>query len=110
MEEMGPRTIKPFSQDVVRFDGLIGSSAKSFVADPGFAPHVIAHVGIPPLVEWIGRVGMMGIHGLLDAAAAPAAIAIVDKMKDPRARFEQRRRFEAWKFGSGNDSQLPEEN
>jgi flavin-dependent dehydrogenase len=110
MEEMGPRTIKPFLQDVVRFDGLIGSLAKSFVADPAFTPQIIAHVGIPTLVEWIGHVGMMGLYGLLDSAVAPVAMPIVDKIKDPRARFEWRRRFEAWKFGSGNDYQLPEEN
>jgi hypothetical protein len=88
MEEMGPRTIKPFLQDVVRFDRLLGSLPKSFVADPAFAPQIVAHVGIPTLVEWIGHVGMMGIYGLLNTAVAPVAIPIVDKLKDPRARFE----------------------
>ena len=34
MDEMGLRTIKPFLQDVIRFDGLVGSLARSFVTDP----------------------------------------------------------------------------
>lgn len=57
MDEMGIRTIKPFLQDVVRFDGLIGSLARSFVADPTFMPQIVATVGIPELVEWMGHVG-----------------------------------------------------
>lgn len=57
MDEMGQRTIKPFLQDVVRFDGLVGSLARSFVADPLFMPQIVATVGIPELVEWLGHVG-----------------------------------------------------
>ena len=57
MNEMGQRTIKPFLQDVVRFDGLLGSLARSFVADPLFMPQIVGTVGIPELVEWLGHVG-----------------------------------------------------
>lgn len=57
MDEMGLRTMKPFLQDVVRFDGLVGSLAKSFIADPAFMPQIVATVGIPELVEWMGHVG-----------------------------------------------------
>jgi hypothetical protein len=57
MDNMGQRTIKPFLQDVVRFDGLVGSLARSFVADPLFMPQIVATVGIPELVEWLGHVG-----------------------------------------------------
>jgi hypothetical protein len=57
MDEMGQKTIKPFLQDVVRFDGLIGSLARSFVADPLFTPKIIGTVGIPELVDWMGHVG-----------------------------------------------------
>ena len=57
MNDMGLRTIKPFLQDVVRLDGLIGSLARSFVADPFFMPKIVATVGIPELVEWLGHVG-----------------------------------------------------
>lgn len=57
MNDMGQRTIKPFLQDVVRFDGLVGSLARSFAADPLFMPQIVATVGIPELVEWLGHVG-----------------------------------------------------
>ncbi|CAB9520445.1 Inherit from NOG: fad dependent oxidoreductase [Seminavis robusta] len=110
MDQMGMRTIKPFLQDVVRFDGLIGSLARSFVADPTFMPEIVAHVGIPTLAEWLGHVGMMGLYTLLDNAASPVITPFVEKLDDPREKFRWRRRMEAWKFGSGNDYVLPEEN
>ena len=110
MNDMGQRTIKPFLQDVVRFDGLIGSLARSFVADPTFMPEIVLHVGIPTLAEWLGHVGMMGLYALLDNAASPVIGPIVEKMDDPREKFKWRRRMEAWKVGSGNDYMLPEEN
>jgi hypothetical protein len=57
METMGERTIKPFLQDVVRFDGLVGSLAGSFAADPYFMPEIIGKVGVPELVNWLGHLG-----------------------------------------------------
>jgi flavin-dependent dehydrogenase len=110
MDDMGQRTIKPFLQDVVRFDGLIGSLARSFVADPTFMPEIVAHVGIPLLADWLGHVGMMGLYALMDNAVSPVITPFVEKMEDPRARFKWKRRMEAWKFGSGNDYTLPAEN
>ncbi len=43
MDDMGIDTIKPFLQDVVRVDGLVGSLARSFVADPGKTKHIVLH-------------------------------------------------------------------
>lgn len=57
MDKMGEKTMKPFLQDVVRFDGLVGSLAKSFVADPLFMPQIVLTVGLPELIEWLGHVG-----------------------------------------------------
>jgi len=110
MDDMGQRTIKPFLQDVVRFDGLIGSLARSFAADPTFMPAIVAHVGIPRLVDWMGHVAMMGLYSAFDSAVTPVITPFVDKMDNPREKFIWRRRMEAWKFGSGNDYILPEEN
>lgn len=110
MEDMGQRTIKPFLQDVVRFDGLIGSLARSFAADPMFMPQIVNHVGIPTLVEWMGHVSMMGVYAFLDGAISPVLEPVVDRMTKPREQFRWRRRMEAWKFGSGGDYILPKEN
>lgn len=107
MNSMGQRTIKPFLQDVVRFDGLVGSLARSFVADPTFMPQIVAHVGVPRLVDWLGHVSAMGLFDLLDRIAAPILRPFVDKIEDPAERYLWRRKMEAWKFGSGNDYTLP---
>jgi len=89
---------------VVRFDGLVGSLARSFVADPTFMPQIVSTVGIVELVKWIGHLGNMGKYSILDFAATPVVMKIVDKfVTDPRERFKWRRRVESWKFGSGGD-------
>ncbi|KAL7429994.1 hypothetical protein ACHAXH_006011 [Discostella pseudostelligera] len=112
MHNMGVKsTMMPFLQDVVRIDGLVGSLARSFVADPSFMPQIVAHVGIPTLVEWLGHVGMIATYHALHTAVSPILEPIVEStMKnDPRERYIWRRRIEAWKFGSGNDYVFEEE-
>jgi len=110
MDDMGERTIKPFLQDVIRFDALVGSLARSFVADPTFMPEIVAHVGIPVLADWLGHVGMMGLYSVFDSAVTPVITAFVEKMENPREKFLWKRRMDAWKYGSGRDYILPEEN
>lgn len=103
MNEMGPTTMMPFMQDVIRIDGLAGSLARSFVADPAFMPQIVAHVGVPTLVEWLGHVSMIAAYSALHSVATPLIRPFVDKMENPKERYLWRRRMEAWKFGSGND-------
>jgi len=108
LDEMGVNTIKPFLQDVVRFDGLLGSLARSFVADPLFMPQIVGHVGIPTLLEWLGHVGMIGLYTVADTVVSPVLSGVVETFeRDPRKRFRLRRQMEAWKFGSGGDYKLP---
>lgn len=107
MDDMGPRTIMPFLQDVIRVDGLVGSLARSFVSDPTFMPEIVVHVGIPSLVDWLGHVGMMTLYTGLHGGVSPILKPIVDGLKNPRTQFQWRRRMEAWKFGSGGDYILP---
>lgn len=103
MNEMGLSTMMPFLQDVVKIDGLAGSLARSFVADPQFMPQIVAHVGIPTLVEWLGHVSMITAYNVLHGAATPLITPFVDKMEDSKKKFLWRRRMDAWEFGSGND-------
>jgi len=110
MNDMGYRTIKPFLQDVVRLDGLAGSLARSFVADPTFMPQIVATVGLPELVEWLGHVGNMALYTALDAVVTPVIGPFVDRSDNPREKFRWQRRMEAWKFGCGSDYVLPESN
>lgn len=100
--------MRPFLQDVVRFDGLVGSLLRSFQADPTFMPQIVAHVGIPTLAEWVGHVSTMGTYGLLDTVVTPVFKPVMETtVKSERTKFQWRRRMEAWKFGSGNDYKLP---
>jgi hypothetical protein len=80
--EMGIHTIKPFLQDVVRVVGLVGSLARSLKADLWFMPLIVAHVGIPTLVEWLGHVAMMSLSTVLHAEMTPVISPIVNKMED----------------------------
>jgi flavin-dependent dehydrogenase len=104
MEKMGPRTIKPFLQDVVRFDALVGSLARSFAADPTFTPQILAWVGLPTLVEWVGHVGMMGTYSALDTLVSPWLRPVTDAaLRTGRRRYQLHRQMDAWRYGSGND-------
>jgi hypothetical protein len=94
MNDMGYRTIKPFLQDVVRMDGLAGSLARSFVADPTFMPQIVATVGLPELIEWLGHVGNMAAYTVFDAAVSPVISPFVDRIENPREKFSWRRRME----------------
>jgi len=102
--------MKPFLQDVVRFDGLVGSLARSFVADPIFMPQIVSTVGLPELIRWMGHVGNMGIYSFLDNAAAPVVKNLIDTLAtDPREKFKWKRRLESWKYGSGGDYKFKED-
>ena len=107
MDEMGIDTIKPFLQDVIRIDGLVGSLSRAFIADPFFMPQIVGHVGISALFDWLGHVFMMMLYTILHSAVSPIITSSVNNMKDERERFLWRRRMEAWKFGSGCDYVLP---
>jgi len=73
-------------------------------------PEIVLHVGLPSLVDWLGHVGMMTLYTGLHGCVSPVLKPFVDNLDNPRAQFQWRRRMEAWKFGSGGDYILPDEN
>ena len=96
--------MKPFLQDVLRFDGLVGSLSRSLAADPTFVPSIIAWVGLPTIVDWVGHVGMMGTYAALDNFVTPFLRPIGDRtFKSPETKYYLHRKMDAWKYGSGND-------
>jgi hypothetical protein len=107
MNEMGIDTIKPFLQDVVRIDGLVGSLAGSFKADPFFMPQIISHVGIPTLASWLGHVSNMAVYTVCHSVVSPFLKAYLSNVDDKQFKFRMNRLMEAWKFGSGSDYILP---
>ena len=87
MDEMGQRTIKPFLQDVIRFDGLVGSLARSFIRDPLFMPEIIATVGLPALVDWMGHVGNVSLRRKLITFFRTRASPRCSRILDGHIRF-----------------------
>lgn len=109
MDDMGKKTIMPFLQDVVRLDGLLGSLSRSFVADPTFMPQIVAHVGLPRLIDWMGHVSMIALYTGFHTAVTPVLKPLTMNMKDPRRRFRLLRQMDAWEYGSGMDYKFEEE-
>merc|ERR1712224_801605 len=85
--------------------------AGSFVADPTFMPQIVATIGLPELVEWLGHVGNMGKYAALDRYVSPLLRNYYIESKylkhKPRERFRWKRRLESWKYGSGGDYKFP---
>ena len=103
MYDSGPNTINPFMQDVLKFDALVGTMISGILADPKLMVDLVQHVGLPKTLDFLGHVANMGLYGLLDASVSPFMEKMIKNMKDPRKKFQWRRRLEAWKYGSGND-------
>ena len=112
MNEMGDKTMLPFMQDVVRFDGLIASLTWSFFKDPLFTLPIVRHVGIGTLADWIGHVSMLGLYTGLHNVASPVIKPWVEANDDgrievlklrEREKFELKRKMEQWEYGSGSD-------
>ena len=80
---------------VVRVDGLVGSLAISLKADLLFMPLIVADVGIPTLVEWLGHVAIMSLYTVLHAEMTPVVSPIVNKMEDCSLRNLLWHRMEA---------------
>lgn len=103
MSDAGPRTVSPLMHDVLRFDALATTLVAGIFADPLLMGELVKHVGPSKLSDFLGHVAKMGIYSLLDTAVAPIMEKMMDRIDDPRTKFQMRRRMENWKYGSGND-------
>ncbi len=91
---------------MLQFGPLVSTMVGQMVRDPGFVPQLIVHIGLAPLVEWLGHVAALGGYTLLHAAVAPAVRARLLPQLTPREQFKWRRTLEAWEFGSGKDYKM----
>jgi hypothetical protein len=57
----GNKTMKPYPQEVVRFDLLVESLARNVAMDPLFLPKVLSTVGLPEVTNLLGHVGNVSI-------------------------------------------------
>eukprot|EP00797_Seminavis_robusta_P018807 Sro2822_g337970.2 (1168) ;mRNA; f:4275-7862 len=105
MNDLGPSTITPLMHDVLRFDALSKSIVLGIFADPSLMGEMVKHVGVSKMMDFLGHLSNMGWYSLLDTSMSPIMELMLKQIKDPRTKFQWRRRMEAWKYGSGNDYQ-----
>lgn len=80
--------------------------AGQMARDPGFVPLLISHIGLGPLIDWIGHVAALGSYTLLHSVAAPVVKGQLLPQLTDREAFRWRRTMEAWEFGSGQDYKM----
>jgi lycopene cyclase CruP len=90
---------------VIQFQPLLQTMAAQVVAEPDFVPKLMGHVGLVPLMGWLGHVAALGAYTALDAAAAPT-LGTIAKGMDKSSRYKVHRWLDAWKYGSGRDFKL----
>eukprot|EP00897_Mesotaenium_endlicherianum_P002101 jgi/Mesen1/1919/ME000144S01047 len=105
MQKLGDPVLRPFLQDVTQFGPLALTMGSMMLARPSLLPTIFAQVGVVPLVDWLGHFVALGAYTVLSRLAAPALRSWVEGLP-VEAKFEWRRRLEAWRFGSGLDYHL----
>lgn len=103
MSDAGPKTVAPLMHDVLRFDALATTLVSGIFSDPLLMGDLVKHVGPSKLSDFLGHVSKMGLYSVLDTTVAPIMEKMMDRIDDPRTKFQMRRRMENWKYGSGND-------
>jgi len=106
MEALGDPVMRPFLQDVLQFGPLIRTMAGQMGRDPGFVPQLVAHIGMGPLVDWVGHVVALGAYGALHTLVGPAVRGRLLPQLTLAEAFKWRRTLEAWEYGSGNDYKM----
>ena len=99
MERMGPRTMMPFLQEVIRVDGLVGSLARSFVSDPTLMPQNCASRWSPITGRLAGTCwydDSLPLHWLTWLCFNGMERTFVDKLDNPQDQFQWRTRLEIW--------------
>ncbi|WP_338441556.1 FAD-binding oxidoreductase [Synechococcus elongatus IITB4] len=99
MDGLGPKTLKPFLQDVVQFQPLAKTLLMTTLLHPVLVAKLLPQLGLKPLLQWLPEFLQLGLYRSLAIAGEPT-----DWLTDiTPAEFQQRRRREAWVYGSGCD-------
>jgi lycopene cyclase CruP len=101
MAGLGDPVLRPFLQDVVRFGGLSQTLWAATLRDPALVIKLLPQVGVGTLADWLGHYLSLGSYGALHRLA-PALKGLVEA-SDAGNRYRWQCRFDAWKYGSGND-------
>eukprot|EP00249_Psilotum_nudum_P012302 c23708_g1_i1 orf=204-1982(+) len=105
MKNLGNPVVKPFLQDVIQFVPLAKTMGLIVISRPDILPSIFNQVGLPLVIEWFGHFVTLGAYTILSSFAAPYLMPWVQNLPK-EDQYIWKRRFEAWKYGSGLDYQL----
>ncbi|CAN0183211.1 unnamed protein product [Pylaiella littoralis] len=102
MDKLGNPVLKPFLQDVVQFSPLLRVLFGVTTDAPLSIPPLVLHVGVLPLVDWIGHFLRMGVYSALHRVVGPTLRKRLSTMSK-EDRYRTSRLLDAWEYGSGSD-------
>ncbi|KAM2060376.1 hypothetical protein ACFX1T_045577 [Malus domestica] len=102
MQRLGDPVLRPFLQDVVQFGPLAKTLGLVMLTKPQIIPSIFKQVGIPVLLDWSGHFFMLGYYTFLSTFADPVVRSFLSTLPT-QAKYEWKRRLEAWKYGAGLD-------
>jgi lycopene cyclase CruP len=94
MAQQGEAVMQPFLQDVIQWRGLTQTLPR---VNPALVLPLLLQIGLPALIEWLGHYANLAGYSLAYPIAKHTFFA--------NPNFEQKRRLEAWYYGSGYDFQ-----
>ena len=99
MDSQGDPVLKPFLKDVIRFDSL---SKTLPLVNPMLVFPFLPQLGIPILFDWLIHFLNLGFYTVLYLLAK--LIQPITKYLSDQQKYYYHRWFDAWKYGSGFDS------
>ncbi|EPS63553.1 hypothetical protein M569_11232, partial [Genlisea aurea] len=107
--KLGDRVLRPFLQDVIRFEPLVKTLGTVMLTKPLLIPSIFKQVGFPVLVDWSGHFVMLGWYTFLSLYIDPLIQPLLRRFPAKR-KFEWKRKLEAWKYGAGLDYKFTHDN
>ncbi|AGF53056.1 sll0659 [Synechocystis sp. PCC 6803] len=92
MDRQGQEVMEPFLQDVIQWSGLTQTLPR---VNPLIVLPLLPQIGLPALMEWLGHYANLAGYSL--------TYPLAKNLLFTNPSFEQKRRLEAWYYGSGYD-------
>lgn len=105
MQKLGDPVLRPFLQDVIQFGPLAKTLGSVILNRPDILPSIFRKVGLQAILDWTVHFMWLGVYSILSRAVTPWLLPRIAKLPKKK-QFIWRRRFDAWKYGSGLDYEL----
>lgn len=107
MERLGEPVLKPFLQDVPQFGALALTIGGMMIDSPLAMPGLLARMGPVAVAEWSMHMAAMVTYTAADMVLREPLRSAADSLS-PKARHQLLCALDAWRFGSGLDYELGE--